>query len=233
MIQLSNLLFYNEHTGVAWYTLPGRFSRILTAKDTSGYLHVGLRKKKVRLHRLIWEKINGKIPDGMQIDHIDCNKTNNALINLRVVDRLTNARNKRPPLNASGYPGIQWCRKKKLWVSEVRIGDRVVWNKCCNDARVLYNRYRRAKEQFHGTDAVRHYPPEIDTSRFRVAKYEQRARGCVVCRSPRPWRSEYRWTVVHRNKSVFSSETEEAARSFAIELRKRLDNNLCGSTSEP
>lgn len=46
-----------------------------------------------RLHRLVWETFNGEIPEGMQIDHIDGNKENNALNNLRCVDAKTNSNN--------------------------------------------------------------------------------------------------------------------------------------------
>jgi hypothetical protein len=35
-------------------------------------------------HRLVWETFNGKIPDGLQINHIDLNKTNNRLDNLEL-----------------------------------------------------------------------------------------------------------------------------------------------------
>lgn len=36
-------------------------------------------------HRLVWEAANGPIPEGMQIDHLDCDAGNNALSNLDLV----------------------------------------------------------------------------------------------------------------------------------------------------
>lgn len=38
-----------------------------------------------RLHRLIWEKFNGKIPKGFDIHHKDGNKLNNSLSNLECI----------------------------------------------------------------------------------------------------------------------------------------------------
>ncbi len=41
--------------------------------------------KSIQYHRFVWEAFNGEIPDGFVIDHIDNNKTNNALSNLRLL----------------------------------------------------------------------------------------------------------------------------------------------------
>ena len=45
------------------------------------------------LHRAVWEYHNGKIPEGMVIDHIDRNTDNNQIENLRCVTLSENARN--------------------------------------------------------------------------------------------------------------------------------------------
>jgi len=36
-------------------------------------------------HRVVWEAAHGPIPEGMQIDHLDCDAGNNALSNLDLV----------------------------------------------------------------------------------------------------------------------------------------------------
>lgn len=41
--------------------------------------------KPKRLHRYIWEKYNGKIPKGYQIHHIDRDKDNNDISNLKLL----------------------------------------------------------------------------------------------------------------------------------------------------
>jgi len=52
-----------------------------------GYYMARINKKPVRLHRYIWSKYNGEIPNGYDIHHKDHNKSNNSIENLELVDR--------------------------------------------------------------------------------------------------------------------------------------------------
>ena len=57
----------------------------VTYRDNHGYQRITSKKKRVLVHRLVWETFNGKIPVGMQINHIDGDKQNNSLSNLELV----------------------------------------------------------------------------------------------------------------------------------------------------
>ena len=54
-----------------------------------GYLQCGLSKngeqKRYYVHRLVWEAFNGPVPDGLQINHISEEKTENRLENLNLM----------------------------------------------------------------------------------------------------------------------------------------------------
>lgn len=70
----------------------GRFGQVLgTVNPKHGYLQLEVydasRKKvgQVFAHRVVWEYVNGPIPDGMQINHCNGLKTDNRLRNLRLV----------------------------------------------------------------------------------------------------------------------------------------------------
>jgi len=65
-----------------------------------GYVYVNRRKLEISAHRLIWQAVHGDIADGLQIDHIDGDKTNNRITNLRAVTGSINCQNRR---NARGY----------------------------------------------------------------------------------------------------------------------------------
>jgi hypothetical protein len=58
-------------------------------------------KKQLKLHRLIWIAENGLPPVGSQIDHINRNKLDNRLVNLRLADAKLNAANRRSYNGAS------------------------------------------------------------------------------------------------------------------------------------
>lgn len=83
---------YNPDKGHWWNArnvgkIAGSISRV------SGYKQVGIDKKKYLVHRVIWTHFNGAIPDGMVVDHIDRNRRNNRIENLRLLTIESNLRN--------------------------------------------------------------------------------------------------------------------------------------------
>lgn len=63
-----------------------------TSITTSGYYRLKYKGKKYFNHRIIFEMHNGFLPD--IIDHIDQNKLNNSIDNLRVANRSLNMLNR-------------------------------------------------------------------------------------------------------------------------------------------
>lgn len=66
----------------------------------SGYVLLTFNGKSTMAHRVIWQAFNGKIPEGMEIDHIDSNRASNVLSNLRCVSHKENCNN---PLAIENY----------------------------------------------------------------------------------------------------------------------------------
>jgi len=71
-----------------------RGSLLKLQKGSSGYLTVGLFFNKKNyckyVHRFVYETFKGEVPDGLEIDHVDGDRTNNSLENLDVVTRREN-----------------------------------------------------------------------------------------------------------------------------------------------
>lgn len=118
MIDWNDYFYYDETSPTCLRRVrdiwSGKDYRILSVRkdEIAGYKDghywtIVLHKKKYVLHRIIWEIHNGVIPEGMFIDHIDGDKYNNKIENLRVVSRFGNARNVRMNIkNKSGVTGV-------------------------------------------------------------------------------------------------------------------------------
>ena len=72
-----------------------RTKKIIGTKNEKGYITCTLHRdiggyKTFRIHRLIWTIVNGEIPNGMEINHIDENKENNSITNLNLMTHIEN-----------------------------------------------------------------------------------------------------------------------------------------------
>lgn len=66
---------------------------VVTGSKRNDYIRININNHHYSAHRLVWEAFNGPIPEGMVIDHIDGNRSNNALSNLRLVTQSENMSN--------------------------------------------------------------------------------------------------------------------------------------------
>ena len=74
----------------------------------TGTYNLTLRKRKYLNHRVIWYLFHGELDPDKEIDHLDGNRKNNNINNLRLVYRTLNARNhKMLCLNTSGVTGVK------------------------------------------------------------------------------------------------------------------------------
>lgn len=87
----------------------------------TGYICVGINKKIYYAHRIVWLLHYGIWPKGY-IDHINNDKTDNRIENLRLATHKENMRNKPTPKNnTSGVKGVSWHKQKRKWICGVTI----------------------------------------------------------------------------------------------------------------
>lgn len=91
--------------------------------NINGYVAVVIDYVNFMGHRLIWKMVHGHDP--VEIDHIDGDRLNNRVSNLRDVSRQQNNCNRRVRKDSSsGILGVYWIARKKKWTSEVRLDNR-------------------------------------------------------------------------------------------------------------
>lgn len=86
-----------------------------------GYVYVMLEGKPRLAHRLIWLMTYGEMPSG-QIDHINRDRTDNRLANLRLVSQSQNSMNgSKRGNNTSGVIGVSFDRSKAHWRADITV----------------------------------------------------------------------------------------------------------------
>lgn len=83
----------------------------------TGYRHVTWLGKIHKVHRLIFILVHGYMPK--EIDHINGDRADNRIENLREVTRSENQYNKSAQRNRSGYRGVTWHQKSNKWAVRV------------------------------------------------------------------------------------------------------------------
>ena len=121
---LEHLFEYDREKGVLiWKNPLGKNTKRFIGKqagcvNSDGYLRVTISFKLYMVHQLIW--IIEKNNSFNVIDHIDGNKLNNKIQNLRSVTVRQNSQNKYTHRNGK-LVGSHFCNTKKAWVSQITI----------------------------------------------------------------------------------------------------------------
>lgn len=69
----------------------------------------------------------GPIPEGMQIDHIDHDRTNNAIANLRMIVGKHNQKNMSKAINnTSGTTGVTWHKGNNKWIAKIQVNGKTI-----------------------------------------------------------------------------------------------------------
>ena len=126
--RLRELLDYNPDTGVFRWKLATahrtKVGEVAGTKTPDGYIRIQIDRKIYRAHRLAWFYVHGVWPNNF-IDHIDRNRANNWLSNLRDVTASQNMRNcglRRT--NTSGHKGVSYWAHRKLWAAQIRLNNK-------------------------------------------------------------------------------------------------------------
>lgn len=133
--ELASKFSYDPKTGiitrlVASYSGRGNSKIQARAGDiagsvnaSTGYVEFRINSVIVKAHLVAWILYYGYVPEH-DIDHINRNKADNRIENLREITRSCNVRN-RPALvnNTSGFPGVSFSVREQNWKSYITVNN--------------------------------------------------------------------------------------------------------------
>lgn len=109
-VKMSHLIVHPD-TGTIDRVMPNGVVRVNVGSDHGkGYLHLKVNGVLKKAHRVIWEHVNGVIPTGYEVDHVNGVRSDNRIVNLRLVTHKQNMENRHRARvdNISGEKGVQW-----------------------------------------------------------------------------------------------------------------------------
>ena len=156
--QLKATFDYDAETGVfLWKIRP---SRAVKAGDVAGctekrigYITIGIEGRIYKAHRLAWLYTHGEWPKGL-IDHINGNKADNRICNLRDVFADGNSQNVRKPnvRNKSGFMGVIWFQNK--WRASMSVNGKSKWLGDYSTPQEAHQVYLEAKRKYHAACTI-------------------------------------------------------------------------------
>jgi hypothetical protein len=129
--RLWSLFVWEKATGrLLWW--PERVAKNVKWLDEAGcikshgYRGVRINGKLYRAHRIIWAMHTGQWPED-ELDHINGDRLDNRLENLRPVSCQENMRNaKRYCNNKSGVMGVYWHKAAGKWRAQIMVNGRQI-----------------------------------------------------------------------------------------------------------
>jgi len=121
-LDLPDTLHYCNCTGkLFWVKNKGNSQTKKEAgyKSKNGYISIRINKRLMYAHRIVWLIHKGKWPN-KYIDHIDGDRQNNKIQNLREVSHRENNINKEKHRNGH-LPGTTWEEVRKKWRASTQI----------------------------------------------------------------------------------------------------------------
>lgn len=121
--RIRELFTYDPETGEFFWTdkcaknvRPGRRAGF---RDTCGYWGITIDYVTYKAHRVAWAYAYGEWP-ALDIDHIDGERGNNSIKNLRLATNRQNQANRKSTSGKSIYKGVCFHKMHKKWMAQLK-----------------------------------------------------------------------------------------------------------------
>ena len=153
--ELKKMIHYDLLTGVfCWKHSPSNCIKPWTIAGTptkrQGYLKIQINRKSYLAHRLAWLYVYGSMPPS-HIDHINGDKSDNRIENLRQANNMTNHWNESiRSTNKSGHKGVFWHKQSGKWEAACRVDGKQKTVGRFERIEDAVEAVRKFREQHHG-----------------------------------------------------------------------------------
>jgi hypothetical protein len=165
---IKDYLSYDSETGeFRWIKKPKRSNGLMVVGGLAGCVHkvlgyhfVSFGGTSYYAHRLAWWWVHGEMP-AEQVDHINGNRADNRIANLRPVSIQKNRMNKcKQSNNTSGYKGVYYRKDTGKWSAQIGMKGNITRLGCYNCPTLAALAYDKAAREMHGSYACVNFPDE-------------------------------------------------------------------------
>lgn len=142
--------FFHKHS----WARAKKGDRAGIISDT-GYEKIRIKGRHYRSHRIVWLLEKGYMPKS-DLDHMDGNRLNNKIENLRECTPAQNMQNIRRKYKKregcqkySRHVGVSWCLKNKKWVVKIRVAGKQTTIGWFHDEDEAGKAYLSVKKKYH------------------------------------------------------------------------------------
>lgn len=150
--RLKELVEYDPETGLFIRLNPVCGARIQAGSMTvGGYLTLYLDGKHRKSHRMAWLYMYGELPDS-GLDHINGNRKDNRICNIRKATNAQNTQNIRAPYKSnksSGVLGVYWHTQGRKWQARIQLNKKAKSLGFFETKELASDAYLQAKRRLH------------------------------------------------------------------------------------
>lgn len=144
----TNNFLYNYEEGVLYRKRNMR--PCISKASGCAYVKVYAEGVYYQYHNVVWVCCNGKIPEGFTVDHIDGDKLNNNISNLRLASSHEQTYNTRGHGKTSQYKGVSFNKAAGKYFSRIMIRGKEIWLGSFDSEHLAHISYKLASEKYHG-----------------------------------------------------------------------------------
>ncbi|QLG87668.1 HNH endonuclease [Chitinibacter bivalviorum] len=152
--QLKSCLSYNPESGeFIWISRNKnnvRSGRTAGHLRSNGYIEIRIKGKSYLAHRLAFLYVLNELPESSrQIDHINGNRMDNRISNLRLATPSQNLQNQRTGRGRSKMLGAIWDQKRNKWVAQIKVNGKRKYLGMFETPEGAHSAYLKAKKELH------------------------------------------------------------------------------------